>query len=283
MTEPAKDAALAHVAALLTHYSFDLGGYTTDQLMNQWQSTYQANWLRLAVIEALYQGRYKAISVTQILAMWSRRGQPIYHFNHEFERLVCRKFPHNLTEPVEVVSENPPHNISQSSPVPEISNPLPPTQESDFVALTGKVPVSPSKPEPKRFESVIDTWPGNLQRRNMEPVSVESESSQPHQTEIQISSETPNISEPNIEKTSPITEPETPNISETNRPQSDSETRTKSIAGKLPIDRFTPNPESSEFYQKLKAVAQPEETSTPLSKDQYIRDPEVEKDLWSED
>lgn len=77
------------VIALLIHYSFDLGGYTAGELITRWLDDYPANWIHLAVIEALYQGRYKAISVDQILAFWQRRGTALYHFNHEFERLIC--------------------------------------------------------------------------------------------------------------------------------------------------------------------------------------------------
>lgn len=83
--------------ALLIHYSFDLSGYSASELVNRWQTQYPINWLHLAVIEALYQGRYKAFSVQQILTFWQRRGQAIFHFNMEFERLICSKFPESLT------------------------------------------------------------------------------------------------------------------------------------------------------------------------------------------
>jgi hypothetical protein len=83
--------------ALLIHYSFDLSGYSASELVNRWQTQYPVNWLHLAVIEALYQGRYKAFSVQQILTFWQRRGQAIFHFNMEFERLICSKFPESLT------------------------------------------------------------------------------------------------------------------------------------------------------------------------------------------
>lgn len=84
-------------AALLIHYSFDLSGYNASELVNRWQTQYPVNWLHLAVIEALYQGRYKAFSVQQILTFWQRRKQAIFHFNMEFERLICSKFPESLT------------------------------------------------------------------------------------------------------------------------------------------------------------------------------------------
>lgn len=83
---------------LLVHYSFDLNGYRASELINHWQKDYPTNWLHIAVIEALYQGRYKAISVQQILTFWQRRGQVIYHFNMEFERLICSKFPESLNK-----------------------------------------------------------------------------------------------------------------------------------------------------------------------------------------
>lgn len=77
---------------LLTHYSFDLGGCSANVLIEEWLKEYCDRWIYLAVIEALYQGRYKALSVEQILAIWQRKGQAYFRFNHEFERLVCGNF-----------------------------------------------------------------------------------------------------------------------------------------------------------------------------------------------
>lgn len=82
--------------SLLTHYSFDLGGYSASELVKRWEKEYPSNWVHLAAIEALYQGRYKAISVQQILTLWLRRNHPSYHFNFEFERLICNKLPEDL-------------------------------------------------------------------------------------------------------------------------------------------------------------------------------------------
>ena len=59
-TDLAQDAATTDAANLLRYYSFDLDDYTVDQLFAYWLETYPANWVRLAIIEALYQGRYKA-------------------------------------------------------------------------------------------------------------------------------------------------------------------------------------------------------------------------------
>ena len=103
MTEQAPDSfersspeGSVYAANLLRFYSFDLGERTIVDLLTQWQEIYPESWVRLALIEALYQGRYKAVSVEQILAFWQRRGQPLHRFNHDFERLVCNKLPRNL-------------------------------------------------------------------------------------------------------------------------------------------------------------------------------------------
>ncbi|HAZ47861.1 MAG TPA: hypothetical protein DDW76_35875 [Cyanobacteria bacterium UBA11369] len=93
----ALDAAADAAALLLANYSFDLGRYKAAELVEQWLTSYPADWVLLATIEALYQGRYKAKSVEQILTIWTRRQQPLYHFNQEFERLICRKLPAALT------------------------------------------------------------------------------------------------------------------------------------------------------------------------------------------
>lgn len=77
---------------LLTHYSFDLHGCSASGLIERWLKDYADRWIYLAVVEALHQGRYKAHSVEQILAIWQRKGQPYFRFNHEFERLVCGNF-----------------------------------------------------------------------------------------------------------------------------------------------------------------------------------------------
>ncbi|NJN21164.1 MAG: hypothetical protein HC812_08225 [Leptolyngbya sp. RL_3_1] len=90
MTLPGSNRDLEQACLLLQEYSFDLGGYTPPALMDLWQRTLEVDptWIRTAVLEALYQGRYKAFSVEQILLMWKRRGQPVRHFNHDFERVA---------------------------------------------------------------------------------------------------------------------------------------------------------------------------------------------------
>jgi hypothetical protein len=114
-------AISAQAAALLVHYGFDLSGKKAEKLAGEWLTKYPSHWARLAVIEALYQGRYKAVSVGQILSMWQRLSQPLYHFNGEFERLVCSNFPQEFTWESDVT-------LSQEQR-------FPPSPESDFGGL----------------------------------------------------------------------------------------------------------------------------------------------------
>ena len=98
MTELTPNLSLAQARSLIDSYAFDLGRDNAEQLLEYWLKSYQASWIRLATIEALYLGRYKAISIEQILNVWLRIGSPNPHFTYEFERLICRKLPKHLSD-----------------------------------------------------------------------------------------------------------------------------------------------------------------------------------------
>ncbi|MGP1374667.1 MAG: hypothetical protein ACTS3T_17680 [Almyronema sp.] len=91
------DAHADQAAALLDYYSFDLMGYSATQWVQSWQQVVATDWIRAAVVEALHQGRYKAVSVEQLLRAWQRRQEPLRHFSHEFERMICSPFDQRLT------------------------------------------------------------------------------------------------------------------------------------------------------------------------------------------
>jgi len=78
---------LSMAAALLMHYC-GLSEETAWDYILDLAVDYPAAWIRLAVIEALYQGRYKTVSVSQILAIWQRRNKPLCHFGREFESII---------------------------------------------------------------------------------------------------------------------------------------------------------------------------------------------------
>lgn len=72
----------------MEHYHFDLGHYQIRELMVKWSKLYPHKWLPLAVIEAIYEGRIKAISVEHILNLWQKKGEITERFNSEFEKLI---------------------------------------------------------------------------------------------------------------------------------------------------------------------------------------------------
>lgn len=98
MTELTQNLSLAQARSLIDSYAFDLGHVDAESLLKYWLELYQASWIRLATVEALYLGRYKAISIEQILNVWLRIGSPNPHFTYEFERLICRKLPKHLCD-----------------------------------------------------------------------------------------------------------------------------------------------------------------------------------------
>lgn len=75
-------------ASFLTQYGFDLGGRSPEEWLMDWKRKFPASWVASALVEALYRGRYKAVSVQQLLLMWQTRGNPCMGFSLDFGRKV---------------------------------------------------------------------------------------------------------------------------------------------------------------------------------------------------
>jgi len=91
MTNPHQVSSSSDIEAiyqLLATYSFDPEAYPAEVVIAGWLEQFGSVWVSHAITEALYQGRYKLISIDQILQLWHRRGQPIRHFNREFESII---------------------------------------------------------------------------------------------------------------------------------------------------------------------------------------------------
>lgn len=165
MIDAAKNTTADFAASLLIHYSFDLGGYPARELIAVWLNNYSASWVRCAVIEALYQGRYKAVSVEQILAFWQRRGLVLYHFNHEFERLVCANLPSKAGElPTNTAQDQEFPNTNADVEATEITTNIPPavngakiTQRRYSVSANKQqLPPSTNQPQIEHFTPEAD-------------------------------------------------------------------------------------------------------------------------------
>ena len=88
MTQFSYSPDIEPVYQLLTNYSFDTEAYAMDVVIGDWLEECGPVWVSHAITEALYQGRYKVVSIDHILKLWQRRGQPIRHFNREFESII---------------------------------------------------------------------------------------------------------------------------------------------------------------------------------------------------
>lgn len=144
MTQQSSISALAET--LLTQYDFDLGDDTAEKLIAQWQNNYKIEWLPLAVVEALYLGRYKAICVQQILTLWQRRGQPVYHFNSEFQNIITRNILTKLTSEVDTEPLSEPETPDTPKPVASPpSNPFQPKPINVAQDLVEQIPIQPAQ------------------------------------------------------------------------------------------------------------------------------------------
>ncbi len=173
--------------ALLQHYSFDLGGYTIRDLTRAWE-IFKPEWVRQAVIESLFQGRYKAVSVNQILHLWERKGEPNCRYNHEFERLVCGDVaviyedriyytPPRASNRATSVTEIPPFTTTEES-----TSPLPFPRRS----MLGSIKVSQASPtsEPKsqRYPSRTNILSGTTAPTKVYPTNTNLEYSEAYRS-----------------------------------------------------------------------------------------------------
>lgn len=249
-TAQENNAAAAAAALLLANYSFDVGGYRASELVERWSGHYPANWVRLAVIEALYQGRYKAVSVEQILVIWLRRNQPLYHFKYEFERLVCNKLPKELqeqffTSSADSLEASRHHHINAIDiPAAEISRACcsSSADRSDAPTLT---------PFEALAQPVLEE---HIPNSNIAVAAVLGTQPSANETLGEVASMLPS------DEISPhLTNGYSGSQSKQQLPSLEFTDFSSWSFGHRPIDRFIPDAPFSDFYSKLKAFAYPVE------------------------
>lgn len=260
MTDTARNTAASSTVNLLTHYSFEQGEFTTQQLVDQWIEVYPWQWMHLAVVEALYQGRYKAISVEQILAFWHRRGRPIYRFNGEFERLVCSRFPQKLSAAKDEHSAAVPRVEAESSPTR-----LPQARTSP--------PVAPiNRPDPQKSSgsggggSLLSRI-GSANTQNSSRVALQETRPQASVPDLPTSATVEDKPVPSSARQAAVaSSPRGMEVEEIPPPTEAGVSRVKSRTGNIhqadepglrqfPIHQFVPRSEPSDFYTKLTAIA----------------------------
>lgn len=204
----------------MTRYGFEIKEITLCELVEKWTASYSIYWIRLAIVESLYQGRYKAISVEHILALWKRLGHPSYHFTYEFERFITRNvFIEDINN----------HKITEQQPVEEKPSP------SEAVGST----------KPKN--SITLTPIQELIKKIAIPLSLSSEKI------ISKTNHKPILNQVDA----PPVEPENSVIPQQDSHQQDLESHISLDSEKTsrPINQFVPSSDSSDFYGKLRAVA----------------------------
>jgi hypothetical protein len=86
------------VVKILQNYKFDLGDRSIQNISIDWQN-YDPLWLRSAITESMYRGRYKVVSVEQILSSWERKQEISCKFDLEFEDLIWGELAESIPFP----------------------------------------------------------------------------------------------------------------------------------------------------------------------------------------
>ncbi|NEQ45315.1 MAG: hypothetical protein F6K00_17970 [Leptolyngbya sp. SIOISBB] len=233
-TGPERD--FEHAQLLMQEYSFDLGRFNASELVALWHERLQAepSWIRAAVLEALYLGRYKAFSVEQILQGWKRRSHPVRHFNSEFERAVFSPIDPTISQYAAMTALAPYDLMSPQVDGGQNANSLP--SQSEAVLNSADMVHS----EPSSLEAIASTT-------STEPLPSTTEA-EPQPPELLTS----------------VTETSTPGnpdlTSLVDKAGADPDYAASLFREPEPIQQFTPAPEPSEFYQRLQAVARHSES-----------------------
>jgi hypothetical protein len=262
MTHSNNFADIEAVYQLLTSYSFDAESYQTKAIAAGWLAEFGPVWVSHAITEALYQGRYKLISIDQILKLWQRRGQPIRHFNREFESIILGQTliypigygvgPEPSTQGRVAPSASPEITPHSAPPSPELELPHPESDqtEPDQADLIREAPAaSTAQRNPFDQTSAVDVTSGLK--------AVE----EPAVSEVSAAAEEPTIEEPTIHAAfesrvdtssefTGKTHPEVPDF----RPV---EPEGSSLGHQVEvIQPFVPRRDESELHERLRAVVQ---------------------------
>jgi hypothetical protein len=100
---------------VLRAYGFEMDESCLTRTLADWEGHYGREWLMLALVEALHQGRYKLMSIGQILVCWERRGEPRISFDRDFQRMVLAEDWQPIVAPAPLVL--PERRIEERIPV----------------------------------------------------------------------------------------------------------------------------------------------------------------------
>ena len=119
-------------------YGLELDPDRVDVIVATWLKKYDPDWILKAIVESLYRGRYKIVSVENILKDWQRLGNPRYKFTPEYEREILEKIPQVPT------LASPPISPSPIIPVARIDVPASSSVPEDSDRITDRLALPPT-------------------------------------------------------------------------------------------------------------------------------------------
>ncbi|AFY93998.1 hypothetical protein Cha6605_2966 [Chamaesiphon minutus PCC 6605] len=141
------------ITVVIDLYGLELDGHQVDTLVANWLKKYDNNWIIKAIVESLYRGRYKIVSVDNILKDWQRLGKPRYNFTPEYEREILQnlpavvELPTTSDSPVQVSAEEPVQaDFSVALPSRQDAKLLNPEESAPFQYHHYPSPVPPANP-----------------------------------------------------------------------------------------------------------------------------------------
>jgi hypothetical protein len=93
-----------YIKLIIQIYGLELDCDRVDTFLVTWFEQYDSAWIFKAIVESVYRGRYKIVSVDNILKDWQRIGQPRYNFTPEYEREIVHKIPQLTPQPIDRIS-----------------------------------------------------------------------------------------------------------------------------------------------------------------------------------
>jgi hypothetical protein len=104
--------------AVLRAYGFEMDESRLAKTLADWEEHYGREWVMLALVEALHQGRYKLMSIGQILVCWVRRGEPRISFDRDFQRMVLAEDWQPIVAPLPLVL----HELKSAERMPVVAS-----------------------------------------------------------------------------------------------------------------------------------------------------------------
>ena len=243
-------------------YGLELDGHQIDTILETWLKQYDPTWILKAIVESLYRGRYKIVSVENILKDWKRLGHPRYQFTPEYEREILEKIPHPAPRQIEAV--------------PKVGS----TEEIDTVAIAdapvlSSTPTESSESTAQQLACPLPLLPVPIDSEHLNPE--EAAPFQSHHHSLSISHHTVQV---DVNRDSKVEPTQDPSFDDNSRSDNGTVARLSppinllQRRGRSPIqERIRTQPVSCKLFNTLKAIVDPNSQNSATVRDAYIFPP----------